>query len=93
MKVRKDNTGPHDTQPVSRGDALDGLKKTSATHALALEMTRLLARGNRDDFQIVEQNFELTHFVFAVEAQSLKIAKERAKCGIFHLNRGLYDRC
>jgi hypothetical protein len=61
---------------VSRGDALDGLKKAPASHALALEMTRLLARGNRDDLQIVEQNFELTHFVFTVEPQSLKIAKE-----------------
>jgi hypothetical protein len=54
-------------------------------------MTRFLTSRNRDDLEIVEQYFEVTHFVFAVELQSLKVAKERAECGIFHLNRGLHD--
>jgi hypothetical protein len=91
MEVRNDDTGTHDTEAVRRGDALNGLAEGPASHPLPLEMTRFLASRNRDDLEIVEQNFEVTHFVFAVELQSLKVAKERAECGIFHLNRGLHD--
>ncbi|HEY2375527.1 MAG TPA: hypothetical protein VGH98_06085 [Gemmatimonadaceae bacterium] len=46
-------------------------------------MTRFLAGRHRDNLEIVEQKFEVTHFLFAVELKSLKIAKERTQCGVF----------
>ena len=83
INVRKYDTRTHRQQAVTCDDALDRLQQTPASHALPLEMARLLASRNRDDLQIVEQNFELTNLVFAIEPQILKIAKKRTQCAIF----------
>ena len=88
MKVLKHDTGAQDEQAVSLGDASDGLEEALASHALALEMTRFLVSRDGDNLEIVEQDFEITHFVFAVEPESLEIAKKRPQCGVVHLHRG-----
>ena len=72
----------HDKQPVSCSNTPDRMHEALASHALPLEVRRFVSSRNGDNLEIVDQDFEIARFLFAVKAKSLKIAKERAQCRI-----------
>ena len=74
----------HNEQPMCFGNAPDGVHEALASHALSLEVRWFLSSRNGDDFEIVDQDFEVARFFLTGKTQPLEIAKERAKCVVWH---------
>ena len=86
QETRKEWAGLHNEQSVSGGDASDGMHEALASHALSLKVRWFLSGRDGDNLEIVDQDFEVTRLLFTLKAESLKIAEERAQCGILHSN-------
>jgi hypothetical protein len=77
MVVRGHWSGARDVEPVSSRDALNATDEASAPHALPLQMARFLSGGNRYELEIVDQDLELTRFLFTIQRERLQLRKER----------------
>jgi hypothetical protein len=60
------------------GNAPESVHEALASHALPFEVRWFLSSRNGDDLEIVEQDFEVAHFLLTGKTQSLEIAEQRA---------------